>query len=1139
MLMKEKRRLTPFVAMLFLLCCSSYGLYARAQSSLNDKISLKMENASLPEVLRQVEAKSGFTFLYKNELLAKSNKVNINAVDKEIAQVLTEILKPSGLSYEVDDNVIIIKAESQQPAAQQQKITVKGKVINEATGEPIVGATIVLKATPSVGTVSNAAGEFTLQVPRVDEPLSISYIGMTTIDYAFAKSYQQNAVITIKMTPDQIKVEEVIVMGSVERKKESFTGANKVVSADQLKSIGNQNIVQSLKSLDPSFTMVNNAATNLSGSNPNVLPTIEMRGQTSISTETVQNIFDVNPNQPLFIMDGFETTLQAIIDLPMERIASIALLKDAASTAMYGSRAANGVVVVTTVRPEAGKLRFTYTADLTFEYPDLGSYNMMNAAENLEYERRAGRYTFYSSSYTNPANPNDHRLTAEDFRAQLRLDSLYSMRLAEVKRGVNSYWLSDPLRNAFTNRNTIRISGGADDLRVDASLSFKNQPGVMKGSKRNTWGGNVDLMYTFKDFTFYNKLSLSGYDASESPWGRFDTWVNTNPYYRKYNEDGSIPRYLERDVTNGNSSSTKYNVPNPLYNALRAGGYDDSKNLSVTNNFQVNWNFHPEMYLQGALSLTKTKANQYTFLPPENTFFDNVDVLEKGTYTQSDRDYFTYNANLMWVWNKAIDKHRFTANVRGEIQQIKQEYFLTEAAGFPAGTDGNPSFIFHYKTDAKPAYSFSLTRRVNFLATGNYAYDNRYLCDVTFRVDGSTVFGSAKKYSPFWAVGFGWNAHNETFLKDIEWIDMLRVRGNVGTSGNQNISATFSSTSTYGYMEDRFNYFATGVVINSLGNPNIEWQNTMQTSLGVDFSMAQDRFRLELNFYNKNTDPLIVAVDEAPSKGVATYSMNLGHMITKGFEFDFNYNIINNREQRIQWGVRGTGSVVRTKFKGLKDQLGEMNNFLLNNQSVVRYMDGYSQDDIWAVRSLGIDPATGKELFQTKEGTATFLYNPNDYVRVGNTRPDITGIIGTNVRYKQLYMTLNLRYSIGADVFNTALYNKVENISMADVTKNHDRRALYSRWFQPGDISEFKGISLTTSTPMSSRFVQKNNYFSGESISVGYEFDKQGWIHYLRLASLRVQAYMNDFFLASTVKAERGIYYPFTRSVSMSITATF
>jgi TonB-linked SusC/RagA family outer membrane protein len=1001
-----------------------------------------------------------------------------------------------------------------------QTRTITGTVADE-TGEAMPFVTVgAVGAT--VGTVTDINGRFSLTIPQGTQAIRVSFIGFKTQDVTLTAAVNY----TIRMESEVAMLEQVVIVGNVERNRESFTGAFSTVSGSELKQMGSQNLVESLKSLDPSFVVMENLAM---GANPNAMPIIEVRGQTSINLAAdLEDQFRDDPNQPLFILDGFETTLQKIIDLDPNRIESVSVLKDAASTAFYGSRAANGVVVVTTTRGEVGRFRAFYTADYSVQIPNLTSYNMMDAEEKLRFELLSGRYT-HTRGPTNITAMNIQNL----------LDSLYNDRLMEVRRGVNTYWMSDPLRTPLTHRQSVRVSGGTDILMTDVSISYRNAPGVMKGSGRESWSSGIGLTFRHNNFTLFSQLELNGFTGVESPYGNFSNWVRMNPYYRRTDEYGEYPRLLDQVISN-ESGTILYNVYNPLYVAS-LNHKNETRNTTVDERLRASWDFYKGMRLEGMVQLSWMNTNMIAFIPPEDPRYDDVDDHRKGSYSNTNSKSLNYTANLMYVWRNRIGKHDYVVNARGEMSENNRSTTIWRATGYPFGTNGNPSFANNY-VEGKPDFSNPISRRMNLLFSGNYAYDGKYLFDATIRYDGSTVFGSARKFTPFWATGIGWNIHRESFMRPYRFINNLRLRATIGVTGNQNIAST-NSSSIYAYLLGG-NVFGPGVFVNQLGNPNIEWQKTLNPNLALDLTMFNDRLVTKWEIYQKRSNPLVVTVSQAPSTGITAFPMSLGILTSNGFEYDVSFAAI--RTKNVSWRVRVMGSMIESKYSGFNDRLSGMDIAARNSGAFQRFQDGYGPRTIFAVRSLGIDPATGNEMFLKRDGvTPTFLFDPTDELPIGEGSPKVMGVITSFLTLQQLTFTFSLRYSLKEMKFNRALFDKVENISMNEVAFNQDRRALYDRWQTAGDISQFKSINLLGRAhvpQMTSRFIQTESFLSGESIGVTWRCKPDGWIRHLGMSRLDVTATFtgtSGVFRLSNIQTERGTSYPEATNISVSISAAF
>uniref|UniRef100_UPI003FEDF603 SusC/RagA family TonB-linked outer membrane protein n=1 Tax=Butyricimonas faecalis TaxID=2093856 RepID=UPI003FEDF603 len=910
--------------------------------------------------------------------------------------------------------------------------------------------------------------------------------------------------LTIVLRDEDVRLEDVVVTGIFTRKKESFTGSASTYSAAELKTMGTQNILQGLKTLDPAFAILED---NQFGSDPNRLPNMEIRGKSSMSG--LRDQLEADPNQPLFILDGFESTLAAINDLDINRVASITILKDAASTAIYGSKAANGVIVVETVKPEAGKLRVSYTGNLNLSMPDLSSYNLMNAREKLEFERLAGR--FNPSSTTN----------------EIELDGVYNEKLKEIESGVNTYWLAEPLRVGVNQKHSLYVQGGEENFLFGLGVGYNGISGVMEKSDRSVISGNIDLIYRVSKFQFSNKFSFSSTDY-KNPIVAFYEYAQANPYYKKRNPDGTVEKWLE--------NNDFFEAPNPLWNASQ-NSRDEGKNLALSNYFIAEYSPSIAWRMRARLGLTYGNDDTERFYSRNDTRYENMETTKKGEFRSSNIRTNRVEGELSVTYAKMLGKHRINLIAGGNIYSNKSLTQGYSAVGFPDGDFSYPSFANGYPENGTPSYYESVSRSLNGYFNAGYSFDDRYLMDFSLRTSGSSVFGTSRKYNTTWSVGLGWNLHKEKFIMDhVGWIDLLKLRASVGNPGNQNFDSA-QSLLTYSFQYGSMNYFGQGAMLSQIGNPDLEWQITMDKNIGLDVTLFNKRFSLTADYYYKVTDPLLIKVSVPLSSGTSMYMTNAGEQISQGFTVSVTYYIFQNFEDRFLWMVRGNLRTQKTRIDNIGNKLSTLN-ASGKGRNTQRYYDGADPDDIWAVKSVGIDPSNGKELFYAKDGSYTYDFSYDEEVICGNTRPDVEGILGTSLNWKGFSVNLNFRYQMGADVFNEALYSKVENISRSDLNKNQDRRALYERWQKEGDVVRFKDIASAETTPMSSRFVQRENVLSLESIYVGYEF-YDGWIKKLGLSSLKLQWSMRDVFRASTIRSERGISYPFARSMEAGISFNF
>ena len=980
------------------------------------------------------------------------------------------------------------------------QIRVNGFVVDE-NGEPVIGATVQIKEMKMRGTVTDIDGKFSIDAPS-DHHLIISFVGM------IAQEVKVKSDLKIILKVDAELLGEVVITGIYTRSKEAFTGSSSTYTADEIKSMGTPNILQSLKTLDPSFAIIDD---NQFGSDPNRLPNMEIRGKSSMLG--IRDELEADPNQPLFILDGFESSLSVINDLDINRVASITILKDAASTAIYGSKAANGVVVVETVKPEAGKLQVSYNGNLNVAMPDLSSYNLMNATEKLQFEKLAGRYD---------------RGTSNSILDEIKLNKLYNDKLAVVESGVDTYWLAEPVRVGVNQKHSVYVRGGEGNFLFGLGAGYNGVSGVVEKSSREVASGNIDLIYRVSKFQFTNKFSLNSTNI-ENPVVPFNVYAAANPYYKKYNDEGGMDKWLE------NNDYAK--APNPLWNDNQ-NSRDIGKKLGLSNYFIAEYFPTQEWKIRTRVGLSYETDEAERFQSPNDTRFDEVEIIKKGLFTTATTTNNQFEGELSATYAKVFaDMHQINAVVGGNVygsESLTQGY---SAQGFPEGDFTYPSFSSGYPEGGAPTFYEVISRSVNGYLNLGYSFNNRYLADFNLRTSGSSVFGVSKRYNTTWSVGLAWNIHNEKFIKDnTDLINYFKIRGSIGNPGNQSFDSSRSML-VYAFQYGALNNFGLGASISQLGNPNLQWQTTVDRNIGLDLTILDNRLTLNVDYYHKVTDPLLISISMPTSSGTSTYLTNAGEQTSKGLTAMASYYIIRNLNERFTW-------MVRANVRSQKNELGNIGNKLdvLNasgrGSNQVRYYDGSDPDDIWAVKSAGIDPSTGRELFYDKNGGYTYDYSYDNEVICGNNRPDLEGVLGTSLSWQGFSMSMNFRYQLGRDVFNNALYSKVENISTNQLNSNLDKRALYERWQKPGDIVRFKDIANAATTPMSSRFIQQENVFALESIYVGYEF-LDGWVTNLGLSSLKVQVSMRDVFRASTITAERGIAFPFSRSLEAGLSLNF
>lgn len=1115
-------------------------------------VTLTTRNASLKEVLEDVEKQTGIFFAAPANIFLHARPVSVNVKNAPLHVFLKLVFKDQALTYRLEDNTVFLSRVISSPEMAGKKpdepvntaITVTGRITDDRTGEPLVGAAIIIKGTKK-GTTTNAQGEFSIDA-EPGSVLLITSLGFTPLQVKVDDSATR---LVLKMTVSVESMKDVVVTGMYNRKASTFTGATTTFSQEELIRSSNQNIIQSLKNLDPAFQLVDNLQF---GSDPNRLPDIQLRGQSGFPD--LNGEYGTNPNLPLFILDGFETTLQKVIDLDPYRIKSATILKDAAAKAIYGARAANGVVVIETIRPAAGKLQITYNSNINLEAPDLSSYNLTDAREKLQVEDAAN---IYSSVYT-----------SEQYALQRRRAEIADL----IDRGVNTDWLSQPVRMGVGQRHSIRLEGGDSYLRYGVDLMMNDVQGAMKGSGRRTTSGAVDLLYRVKKFSFSNVLTIGFNKAENSPYGDFQRFALMNPYFPKTDANGVIQPLISNNLVRspltptgstiilGPQSFVTFSdaVTNPLYNAT-IGTKDFSRYTDITNNFNIEWTLSPGLVARGRVGYNKQITTADQFLPANHTMFYTwtSDALRsrRGRYTKSNGETTYLNGNLSLNYTRNFGRHQLFANGGYDISEQKGDLQTYIVEGFPSEDIDYIAAGYQFSQDSRrPSGAPSVVRDLGVFGAVNYSWDDRFLMDLSYRASESSQFGANSRWGSFWSAGAGWNLHKERWVQDLGFVQQFRVRGSTGYTGSQGFSS-YMSYATYSYIFGDTYAGGNGAKLISLANPELKWQQKQDHNIGVDLSLFK-RLDLRADYYVGNTDGLITDISLPPSAGFATYKANLGKTRNEGIELRLNYKVFTNTTKRNSLSIFATLAHNKNTLKEISNSLDAWNDkrdaestagglvrfqdsaskATPANRPKVRFVVDQSMNAIWAVPSMGIDQATGAEVYLKKDGTLTTVWDPNDQVVAGDNLPKYSGNFGFSLNLEGWQLSSSFLYRIGGQVYNQTLVDKIEN---ANIYQNLDKRILTQRWRTPGDISFFKNVADFGFTRPSTRFVMDLNTVSLSTVNLSYDLDRLATIRRLGLRRLRVGGAMNDVFVLSSVAVERGTAYPFARRFSFTIQAMF
>lgn len=1125
-------RLIPMVV---LLACSSF-LHAQ-------KISLQEKNATIEDVFHQIEKQSGYFFTYTREQLSGAVPVTVNLKNVSLREALDECLKSQPVTYEISGTSIIIRRKMPVPEYPASLIpTISGKVTDAEDGSYLNGATILIKGS-NKGSFSDAGGNFILYNLPVNTVLEISFVGYLPISYRVEGATNN---VLIKMSRDSSTLASAIVnTGLYKRPTGSFTGASNAFSGAELKNINPTNIFRALTALDPSLRITEN---NSLGSDPNALPVIQLRGQnnlpittqggtnnsisTAVSNGDIMSGYLSNPNEPLIILDGFQTTMQSIFDLDINRVERVTILKDAAATVAYGSRAANGVIVVETKRPVAGKLQLNYAANVNLQTPELSSYHLLNAKELLEAQRIAG-------VYTDPLNNANN----------IALNQWYDQRLYQAASGVNTDWLAQPLQNGLGINNNLNIGGGYKALRFSVNLGLNNTEGIMKGSGRSAYSLATNFSWISRKVRINNTMSAGYTRATNSSWGNYALFGAQFPFFKPYDSAGKVLSILEPSPQ---QTGIPINAPggifnNAMYDAT-LGGKDFSVYRQFSNTTFIEWSLSKNLRLNGALHFYNQLPSADYYLPAEHSAFaslNGANFSDYGLYRQTRGHNRMAEGRISIDYTQKTASHLLLISAGASLQQTGSEATTIQVSGIPNNYLGQTGLANGYGNNVKPFSGISETRGFSCYTSTSYTYHEQYTLEGTLNASGSSQFGANNHVAPFGAIGAGWNMGKMPWLQKARFVDKLRLQATYGITGNQNFAA-YLAQPVYQYNL-QYNYrMQAGAAVQGYANPDLKWQQTQKTNFGIIGTLLKGLINLRFDYFIENTNNLILPIGVAPSTGFIIYEDNLGATQNKGFEWAIAIPVIRNKSRNLFWTITLNGSHYTNTIKSLSPAIDAINkandatNGTVDQQAPLpKFEVGQSMTRIWAVPSLGIDPATGNELFRKKDGTTTFIWDPADKMPVGDASSKIKGIIGNTLSFNGFYISMFLGYEWGGQLYNQTLVDKIENVDLR--SSNADKRVLTDRWKKPGDHAKFKALeAFGNATNATSRFVQNNNYIEASSISLGYTFSQQaGWVNKLGLSSPKIYCTQNGVFRLGTVDQERGTAYPFARQFNFGFATGF
>lgn len=928
-----------------------------------------------------------------------------------------------------------VTAASDASAIVQQTAKLTGVIVDAKTGDPIIGANVLIKGTTN-GTITNIDGEYTLEAP-VGSSLLVSYIGYKTIELKAAAGKQ-----TIKLQEDTETLDEVIVVGYTTQRKESLTGAMQNLKSEKLKDVTSPSVENMLSGKVPGVQVTPGSG------QPGSTGAITIRGQASLSGNT----------KPLWVIDGVIVG-DGAYDLNPSDIENMTILKDAASTAIYGSQGANGVIVVTTKNGRAEKMKLNVNAKLGISTLNRGNMDMMNGAE---------LYDYYQSF------ENQEKILFERYTPALRND--------------NFDWYDLAKQTGFAQDYNITLQGGTEKIQSFLSLNLYNETGAVKGYDYKRY--NFRFKTNYKPFNWLTiKPAVSG-SRRDVDNKQYDTtsMFQRLPWDSPYDKDGNLvePHYPGWVNT----------IPGNYLYDLELG------NKSASTNYEVMANLDFDIKITDWL--TFSSVNNYRWIGySSNSYTDpRCDSASgvNGRITEYQSNTVRRYTNHKLLFNKMFGKHSVNALLAYEFNDYWLKTLDVAGTGFISGFE----VLDVTSKPEKTRGGISEWAVQSYFFNGNYAYDSKYLAQVSLRRDGASNFGDNKKYGNFFSISGGWNINRESWFK-ADWVDNLKVRIAYGSVGNRP-SSLYPQYDLYS-ASSKYNE-ASGALISQIGNKDLTWEKTYTFGVGLDAAFFANRLRFNFDWYDKRTDNILYMVPISGLAGVTSIWKNVGKMKNTGIEMTIGGDIV--RTQDWTWSIEaniGHNKNELTDIYKQKDTNGNMvaKPVIVGDNSGIagaasRILEiGEPIDTYWLKEWAGVDTETGAPLWYMDEKdangnvtgrTTTSSYSKASYYKCGTSNPKFFGGFNTSLNYKNFDLSAVFGYSLGGHIFN---YNRIEYDSDGAYTDRNQMKLQdgWTRWEKPGDVATHpKAVygNTSNSNKASSRFIESNDYLKLRSLTLGYTF---------------------------------------------------
>jgi TonB-linked SusC/RagA family outer membrane protein len=1074
--MKTKNYLKNWLKIAYLLVIGAIILLPRPLSA--QEISINVENQKLSSVLEIIQRQVPYKFAYNNSIIDVNRVVTLNIKGKSLEQTLNILFENTDVTFQISANQIILSSKT-LAQNKQQEIQVKGVIKDIDSGEPVPFASIQIKGT-AIGTTTDDLGNYVLDVP------SNGYLIFSSIGYKPVELPINNrAVINLDLSPDVESLDNVIVVAYGTAKKESYSGSAATIKSDAILENPTSSFEQAMQGKVSGMQVVTNSG------QPGASTSFRIRGSGSLNAS----------NEPLYVIDGVattSTTYSMIADdasssssilssINPQDIESITVLKDAAAASLYGSRAANGVVIITTKSGKKGEGKFNINAQVGVSAVPK-RMDLMNSSEYYEtvfqsYFRDRKSQGFSASDAATWANAQTQGLiTFNPYSIAQPYDANGKL-VSGAKIIVDTDWQKEVLTPGLTQDYNGSFSGGTDKMSYFFSGGFYDQKGTSPSSRYTRYSGKTNISAQIKPWLragMNATFSLSNQNT-EVAGG-----AGASPLYNALYFPNGVPIYMTDSSGNlilDENGEKQFNWLNPVskdFNPLAIPYMDINK----TKTYRLLASMFVEIKFMEGLKLKTTFSPDYVNLY-EIKFWNKNHGNGPAYGGRSERHQthdlmITSTTTLDFNRRFAEDKHGISAMIGFEAWQSTLEYALAQGTNFAF------DFMNELVASTNPLSPSSWTSKevlLSYIARAEYDYDNKYFISGSFRRDGSSVFGEDNKWGNFFSVGATWRIDNESFLKDIRWINSLKLRASYGTSGNNLGVKRYQSLGIWS-AGDQYNYGKyPGFAHTQFANPDLGWEKQAMFNVGIDYAFLDHRIYGSIEYYNKTSKDLLYQFPLPSSHGISSVMKNLAKVSNSGFEFEIGAEVI--RRNNFSWDLSFNFAASSDKILDLAG-----NDDVVMSTTKKIWKIGYSQYEFYMPTWMGVDKTNGKPLWKKGDGT-TSEYGQADYDLQGRATPVAYGGFQNTLHWKGLSLSFMLYYSIGGKVYDSIYASVMHEGGEAGKNMHRDDLKAWTPESPNSDIPAIINAGTLMTNSESTRFLFDATYIKLKNVNLSYTFPKK------------------------------------------------